>query len=82
MDPSIADVRNGATWIADCLLDNPEMARALERLQMNCRTGIRHFSAIGRAVPLHQAGMMEIEISDIENDVDGEIGPRPQNGKS
>lgn len=33
MDESTADVRNGATWIRDCLLDGPAMPRPL----ISCR---------------------------------------------
>lgn len=66
MDESTADVRNGATWIRDCLLDAPAMARALNRLQTSCRLGIRHFSAIGIAVPLDQVKTVEAEISRVE----------------
>jgi hypothetical protein len=74
MDAWMADVRNGATWIRDCLLDNPEMVKAGDRLQMDCRDGIRHFSAIGKAVPLDQARTMEIEICRLENKVNGKSG--------
>jgi len=63
--------RNGATWIRDCLLDGTEMAKAIERLESNCRAGIRHFSAIGRSVPLNQVGAMESEISRLDEDVAG-----------
>jgi hypothetical protein len=32
--------------------------------------GIRHFSSIGRAVPLEQAKIVEIELSRLEKDED------------
>jgi hypothetical protein len=71
MDTVTEDVRNGATWIRDCLLASPEMVKAVDRLQMDCRQGIRHFSAIGRAVPLDQAKTIETEISRLENEMNG-----------
>ena len=70
LDGTTAEARNGATWIRDCLLDAPAMARALERLQMNCQLGIRHFSAIGISVPLDRVGTVETEISRIESERD------------
>ena len=62
MDLLIGDVRNGVTWTRDCLIDGEAMARALDRLQVECGTGIRYFSAIGAAVPLDQARSVENEI--------------------
>lgn len=70
METSGADVRNGATWVRDCLLASPELSRAVDRLQRDCRHGIRHFSAIGRAVSLDQVNSMEAEISRLENAAD------------
>ena len=70
MDASTAEARNGATWIRDCLLNAPAMARALERLQMDCQLGIRHFSAIGISVPLDRVETMETEISRLESERD------------
>lgn len=67
MEASTAESRNGATWIRDCLLNDPAMARALERLQIDCQLGIRHFSAIGTSVPLDQVQAMETEISRLES---------------
>lgn len=64
---TIANERNGATWIRDCLLDSSEIAKAISRLELSCRDGIRHFSAIGAAVPLGQAKNMESEISRSES---------------
>ena len=61
--------RNGATWIRDCLLDGAEMAKAIERLESDCRDGIRHFSALGRSVPLNQVGAMQSEISRLDDDL-------------
>jgi len=40
MDLSIGDARNGATWIRDCLIDGSAMSRAIDRLQVECRSGI------------------------------------------
>jgi hypothetical protein len=77
MDGLDSDLRNGASWIRDCLLDSPEMAEAIDRLKTGCRAGIRHFSALGRAVPLDQARKMEIEISRLESEADAESGFRP-----
>lgn len=70
MDEFVSDVRNGASWTRDCLLDPPRMAEAGDRLQTQCAGGIRHFSALGRAVPLDQARKMEIEISRMESDAE------------
>ena len=70
MDASTAETRNGATWIRDCLLDAPAMAKALERLQMDCQLGIRHFSAIGISVPLDRVETIETEISRLESERD------------
>jgi len=67
------DVRNGATWIRDCLLKDPGLGKAVERLEIDCRDGIRHFSATGKAVPLDEAKTMEIEISRLEDEEDGQI---------
>ena len=72
MDLPIGDVRNGATWIRDCLIDGESLARALDRLQSECRTGIRYFSAVGVAVPLDRAQSMEKQISQLEVELDGE----------
>ena len=69
MDSSIEGVANGATWTRDCLIDGEVFARALERLQTECRSGIRYFSAIGAAVPLHQARSVENEISRLEDEL-------------
>jgi hypothetical protein len=68
MEESIANERNGATWIRDCLLDSAEIARAVDRLQLTCRDGIRHFSAVGMTVPLNEARKMEGEIFRYENE--------------
>jgi hypothetical protein len=76
MDGLDSDLRNGASWIRDCLLDSPEMAEAIDRLKTGCQGGIRHFSALGRAVPLDQARTMEIEISRLESEADAELGFR------
>ena len=70
MDASTAEARNGATWIRDYLLNAPAMARAVERLHMNCQLGIRHFSAIGISVPLDQVNTIETEISRLESERD------------
>lgn len=82
MTESVAQDRNGATWIRDCLLDSPEMVRAVGRLQVDCREGIRHFSAIGRAVRLDQAGKMQIEIARLEEEADVEPGARSHKRRS
>jgi hypothetical protein len=76
MDEFVSDVRNGASWTRDCLVDAPRMAEACDRLQTQCPGGIRHFSALGRAVPLEQARKMEIEISRLENEADVELSFR------
>jgi hypothetical protein len=76
MDEFVSDVRNGASWTRDCLVDAPRMAEACDRLQTQCPGGIRHFSALGRAVPLDQARKMEIEISRLENEADVELSFR------
>jgi len=68
MDALTTELPNGATWIRDCLLGSPEMAKACHRLHQNSPKGIRHFSSIGKAVPLDQAGSVEIEISQLEKD--------------
>ena len=70
MEPSIGDTRNGATWIRDCLIDSAAMARALHRLQLECRNGIRHFSAIGTTVSLDQAQSVESDILRLEAEHD------------
>ena len=81
MDEFVSDFRNGASWTRDCLLNSSQMAEACNRLQMECRGGIRHFSALGRAVPLDQAGKMEIEISRLESEGDAELSFRsPRRG--
>ncbi|HWS67982.1 MAG TPA: hypothetical protein VN325_34860 [Steroidobacteraceae bacterium] len=76
MDELVSDLRNGASWTRDCLLDQLRMAEACDRLQMQCRGGIRHFSALGRAVPLDEARKLEIEISRLESEADAELGFR------
>jgi len=76
MDEFVSDVRNGASWTRDCLVDAPRMAEACDRLQTQCPGGIRHFSALGRAVPLDQARKMEIEISRLENEADVDLSFR------
>ena len=70
---SIVSEPNGAGWIRDCILDAAAMARAVDRLHRDCRDGVRHFSAIGRAVPLSQAREMEKSISRLEDDADDEV---------
>jgi hypothetical protein len=76
MDEFVSDLRNGASWTRDCLLDELRMTEACHRLQTECRGGLRHFSALGRAVPLDQARKMEIEISRLESEADAELGFR------
>jgi len=70
MDLSIGDARNGATWIRDCLIDGSAMSRAIDRLQGECRSGIRHFSAIGVAVSLDKAQSVESDLSRLEAELD------------
>lgn len=70
---TIANERNGATWIRDCLLGGPEIAQAIGRLELNCRDGVRHFSAIGLAVPLSEAKKKESEISRSESEIEEEV---------
>jgi hypothetical protein len=67
------DLPNGVTWIRDCLLDGPEIVRASHRLRENSRKGIRHFSSIGKAVPLEQAKTVESELSRQEKDEDRKL---------
>lgn len=64
------DARNGATWIRDCLIDGAAIARAFDRLQVQCCTGIRHFSAIGIAVSLDQVKSVESELLRLESELD------------
>jgi hypothetical protein len=73
MDALTTELPNGATWIRDCLLGSPEMAKACHRLHENSPKGIRHFSSIGKAVPLEQAGSVEIEISRLEKDEERDL---------
>jgi hypothetical protein len=75
MDAFVTEIPNGATWIRDCLLDSPEIAKACHRLSENSRKGIRHFSSIGRVVPLEQASSVESELSRLEREEDRELGP-------
>jgi len=70
MDLSIGDARNGATWIRDCLIDGSAMSRAIDRLQVECRSGIRHFSAIGVAVSLDKAQSVESDLLRLEAELD------------
>ena len=73
MDALVTDLPNGATWIRDCLLDRPEMVKACNRLHENSPKGIRHFSSIGKAVPLEQAETMEVELSRLEKQEEKEL---------
>ena len=73
MDSSIGDVRNGVTWTRDCLIDGAAVSRALARLQVECRTGVRYVSAIGVAVPLDQARTVENEILRREAELGAEM---------
>jgi hypothetical protein len=70
MDAFVTDAPNGATWIRDCLLNSAEMVSACRRLDENSPRGIRHFSSIGKAVPLEQVESVEIELSRIEKEQD------------
>jgi hypothetical protein len=70
MDLFIGDARNGATWIRDCLIDDSAMSQAIERLQAECRSGVRHFSAIGVAVSLDKAQSVESELLRLEAELD------------
>jgi hypothetical protein len=70
MDLSIGDARNGATWIRDCLIDGSAMSQAIDRLQGECRSGIRHFSAIGVAVSLDKAQSVESDLLRLEAELD------------
>ena len=69
MDSAITENRNGASWIRDCLVDQRLMAQASDRLNADCKTGIRHFSAIRAAVPLDQASVVERQIARFEDEV-------------
>jgi hypothetical protein len=79
MDLFVADAPNGATWIRDCLIDGSAMSQAIDRLHKECRSGIRHFSAIGVAVSLDEAQAVESELSRLEAelDADGSAVPLP-----
>jgi hypothetical protein len=70
MDLPTGDARNGATWIRDCLIGASAMAQAFDRLQAQCRIGIRHFSAIGIAVSLDQVESVERELLRLEAGLD------------
>ena len=70
MNLSTEDTSNGATWIRDCLIDGAAIARASDRLQAQCCTGIRHFSAIGVAVSLDQVKSVEGEVLRLEAELD------------
>ena len=70
MDQSIGDNRNGVTWIRDCLIDGSAMSRAIDRLQVECRSGIRHFSAIGVAVSLDKAQSVENNLLRLEAELE------------
>jgi len=78
---TIVNEPNGAGWIRDCILDVDAMARAVDRLQLHCRDGVRHFSAIRKAVPLSQAREMEksLRLSDDEEG-DLELGSGNEQG--
>ena len=84
MDPSIECASNGATWIRDCLIDSSAMSRALDRLRLECRSGLRHFSALGIAVPLEQVRSVESDILRLEAELDSDrcsiadTGPLPE----
>jgi hypothetical protein len=71
MDLSIGGAQNGATWIRDCLIDGSAMSRAIDRLQGACPSGIRHFSAIGVAVPLDKAQSVESDLLRLEAELEG-----------
>jgi hypothetical protein len=75
MDLSIEDARNGATWIRDCLIDGSAMLQAIDRLQGECRSGIRHFSAIGVTVSLDKAQSVESDLLRLEAEL--EVFERP-----
>ncbi len=77
----IVSERNGAGWIRDCILNADAMARAVDRLYRDCRDGVRHFSGIGRAVPLNQATEMEKSISRLEGDAEDEVEAGSGNGQ-
>jgi hypothetical protein len=68
MDRWAVEIPNGVSWMRDCLLGSGEIARAIDRIQGRCPAGIRHFSEIGRAVPLDQAERVALEISTAEDD--------------
>jgi hypothetical protein len=70
MEASTEETANGATWIRDYLLNAAAMARAVQRLEMDCQVGIRHFSAVGISVPLDRAKTIESEILRLESERD------------
>jgi len=59
-----------ATWIRDCLIGGSAMSRAIDRLQGECQSGIRHFSAIGVAVPLDKAQSVESDLCALEAELE------------
>ena len=67
MDTWTVEAANGVTWMRDCLLESGEIARAIDRMQARCSAGIRHFSEIGRVVPLDQVEKVALEISTAED---------------
>jgi hypothetical protein len=54
----------------DCLIDGSAMSQAIRRLQGECRSGIRHFSAIGVAVPLDKAQSVERDLLRLEAELE------------
>ena len=78
IEQSRSETRNGATWTRDCLLQTREIEVAADRLKAHCSEGIRHFSAIGRAVPLDQARRVEVELSRHEEEEIGRDAPDSQ----
>ncbi|HEX4583745.1 MAG TPA: hypothetical protein VH183_02880 [Burkholderiaceae bacterium] len=63
---------NGASWIADCLLQSAKLARAAGRLESGCPDGIRHFAELGLTVPLSRARAVEEQIIRLERESDRE----------
>lgn len=56
-------------WALLLSTDRAELARATKHLETKLVKGIRHFSALGRVVPLEQAALASKEIAAIEREV-------------
>lgn len=64
-------------WLVASLLGNNQMCTAAARLARYNRTGLRHFSANRKAVPLDQTEWMVNEIARCERELEAELGIFP-----